>query len=276
MENGENQHTFIRRSEIAFPSERDSVVKWDIIKRIWWSPCLTVSHVSRQCSTLKDSVWFCAMISDYTYCIFFVSRILKDLVHSFYLVFARSFYLAFISYVFHRWTFNFNSFMLAWNISNMVSCHFSVCHFTLIHSHKLSNRIYLLHELSLFIYSLSYTHPFSAEDWLLGRTFISELRNSEKQGHVKTLCRFAAVGHTLEFTGMWSSCSRWMSSLTEKFHALIVSIPHWRYAVHYLNWNASQTMPTVGICVRCFLGFLHHETRFPVRSRRSKPAPNVH
>ena len=27
MENGENQHTFIRRSEIAFPSERHSVVK---------------------------------------------------------------------------------------------------------------------------------------------------------------------------------------------------------------------------------------------------------
>ena len=27
MENGENQHTFIRHSEIAFPSERHSVVK---------------------------------------------------------------------------------------------------------------------------------------------------------------------------------------------------------------------------------------------------------
>ena len=27
MENGENQHTFIRRSELAFPSEKHSVVK---------------------------------------------------------------------------------------------------------------------------------------------------------------------------------------------------------------------------------------------------------
>ena len=177
MENGdhENQHTFIRRSEIAFPSERHSVVKWDSIKRIWWSPCLTVSHVSRQCLTLKDSLWFCAMISDSTYCIFFVSRILKDAAHSFYLVFAHSFYLVFIS-VFHRWTLIFNSFAPDWNISTMVSCHFSECHFTLIHSHKLSNRIYLLHELSLFIFSI--LHPFSAKDWLLEKTFISELRKT--------------------------------------------------------------------------------------------------
>ena len=100
MENGENQHTFIRRSEIAFPIERHSVVKWDSVKRIWWSPCLTVSHVSRQCSTLKDSVWFCTMISYSTYFIFFVSRILIDPAHSFYLVFAHSFYLVFISMFF--------------------------------------------------------------------------------------------------------------------------------------------------------------------------------
>ena len=200
MENGENQHTLIRRSETAFPSERHSVAKWDSVKRIWWI---------WQCSTLKGSVWFCAMISDSTYCIFFVSRIRKDAAHSFYLVFAHSFYPVFIS-VFHRWTFIFNWFVLDWNISTMVSCHFSERHFTLILSHKLSNRIYLLHELRLFIFSI--LHSFSAEDWLLER---HSYRNSEKQGHVETPRRFAAIGHTLDFTGMWYSCSRWMSSLTE-------------------------------------------------------------
>ena len=69
MENGENQHTFVRRSEIAFPSARHSIVRWDTVKQIWLTPCLTVSHVSRQCSTLKNSVWFCPMISDSVYCI---------------------------------------------------------------------------------------------------------------------------------------------------------------------------------------------------------------
>ena len=54
----------------------------------------TVFDAERQCLIF-------AMISDSTYCIFFVSRILKDAAHSFYLVFAHSFYLAFIS-VFHR------------------------------------------------------------------------------------------------------------------------------------------------------------------------------
>ena len=70
----------------------------------------------------------------------------------------------------------------------MVSCHFSVCHFTLIHSHKPSNRIYLLHDLNLFIYSLSYTHPFSAEDWLLGRTFMSELRKTRACQNTSSVC----------------------------------------------------------------------------------------
>ena len=31
MENGENQHTFIRRSKTAFPSVRHSIVKLDSI-----------------------------------------------------------------------------------------------------------------------------------------------------------------------------------------------------------------------------------------------------
>ena len=55
MENGENQHTFIRRSEIAFPSERHSVAK-TVSNEFDEVRVLTVSQVSRQCLTLKDSV----------------------------------------------------------------------------------------------------------------------------------------------------------------------------------------------------------------------------
>ena len=66
----------------------------------------------------------------------------------------------------------------------MVSCRFSEGHFTLIHSHKLSNQIYLLHELSLFIFSI--LHPFSAEDWLL------EI-NDIHIGTQKNLCSLARI-----------------------------------------------------------------------------------
>ena len=179
-----------------------------------------MSHVSWQCSTLKDSVWFCVMISDSTYCIFFVSRILKDAAHSFYLVFAHSFYLVFIS-VFHRWTFIFNLFALDRNISTMVSCRFSERHFTLIHSHKLSNQIYLLHELSLFIFSI--LHPFSAEDWLLEKTFISELR--KKRACQKT---FSVWCNRPYIRIYWNMIQLFMLNelVNGEFHSLILSIPY--------------------------------------------------
>ena len=61
MENGENQHTFVRRSEIAFPSERHSVVKvrqrqtnltnsvFDSVSRF-----ATMFDAERQCLILCD------------------------------------------------------------------------------------------------------------------------------------------------------------------------------------------------------------------------------
>ena len=149
----------------------------------------------------------------------------------------------------------------------MVSCHFSERHFTLIHSHKLSNRIYLLHELSLFIFSI--LHPFSAEDWLLEKTFISELRKTRACQNTSSVCCNRPYIRIY-----WNVIQ--LFTLNElvngEFHSLILSIPYRRYVLHYLKQKASQTMPTV----RCFLGFLHHETRFPVLSKRNKPTLYVH
>ena len=174
----------------------------------------TMLDAERQHLILCNDIWFYLL---YFFCVKNSKRSCPFILFS-----ICSFILSSINFpVFDRWTFIFNLFAPDWNISTMVSCHFSERHFTLIHSHKLSNRIYLLHELSLFIFSI--LHPFSAKDWLLEKTFISELRKTRACRNTSSVC---CNGPYIRI--YWNVIQLFTLNkfVNGEFHSLILSIPY--------------------------------------------------